>query len=224
MPIRINLLAEAQALEDLRKRDPVKRAILAGVGLVIVVMAFAASLQFRAMLANHELHRVASQLSTRTNEFQQVLGNQRKLAEMNRKLSMLQQMATNRVLHGTLLNALQRTAMDEVQLTRLKTEEYFVYNEEIKAKTNSNDRIIPGRPASVTEKVVVTLEAKDNGVNPGDQVNRFKQSVNQSAYFRDALGKSSEARLANLSPPQTGPDGKPYVLFTLECRYPEKTR
>ena len=27
MPIRLNLLAEAQAAEDLRRRDPVKRAL-----------------------------------------------------------------------------------------------------------------------------------------------------------------------------------------------------
>ena len=224
MPIRINLLAEAQALEDLRKRDPVKRAILAGVGLVIVVMAFAGSLQFRAMLANHELHRVASQVGTRTNEFQQVLANQRKLADMNRKLSMLQQMATNRVLHGTILNALQRTAMDEVQLTRLKTEEAYIYNEEIKAKTNSNDRIIPGRPASVTEKVVVTLEAKDNGVNPGDQVNKFKEAIAGQAYFKPLLNKTNAIQLVNLSPPEVGFDGKPYVLFSLEAHFNDQTR
>jgi len=223
MPIHINLLAEAQAIEDLRRRDPVKRAIWVGAGLVIVVLAFSSSLQLKAVMANHELHVVAKQLGTRTNEFQQVLLNQRKLADINRKLSMLQQMATNRMLHGTLLNALQRTALDEVQLTRLRTELSYIYNEEIKAKTNANDHVIPGRPASVTEKVVVVLEAKDSGANPGDQVNRFKQAVNQSPYFKDALGKN-EVRLANLSPPQTGPDGKPFVLFTLECRYPEKTR
>jgi hypothetical protein len=224
MPIRINLLAEAQAIEDLRRRDPVKRAIWVGAGLAIVVLAFSISLQLKAAFANHELRRVASQLSTRTNEFQQVMANQRKLADVNRRLSMLQQMATNRMLHGTLLNALQRTAMDDVQLTRLRTDESYIYNEEVKTKTNSNDRVIPGRPASVTERIVVTLEAKDSGANPGDQVNRFKQTVNQSPYFQEVLGKSTGVRLANLSPPQTGPDGKPFVLFTLECRYPDKTR
>ena len=224
MPIRINLLAEAQAVEDLRRRDPVKRAIWVGAGLVIVVLAFSISLGLKAAMANHELHRVASQLNTRTNEFHVILGNQRKLADVNRRLSMLQQMATNRMLHGTLLNALQRMALDDVQLTRMRTEQSYIYNEEIKAKTNSNDHVIPGRPASITERVVVTLEAKDTGANPGDQVNRFKQGANQSPYFQAILGKSSEVRLANLSPPQSGPDGKPFVLFTLECRYPEKTR
>ncbi len=223
MPIRINLLAEAQALEDLRRRDPVKRAIWAGVALVILMLAWSCSLQLKAMMAKSELNHVASQLSARTNEFRQVLVNQRKLAEMYRRMGLLQEMATNRMLHGSLLNALQQTSLDDVQLMRLKTEEAYVYNDEIKSKTNSNDRVIPGKPASVTEKIVITLEAKDSAPNPGDQVNKFKQALGQAPYFQDVLGKTNEVRLANLSPPQTL-DGKPFVLFTLECRFPDKTR
>lgn len=223
MPIQINLLAESQAIEELRRRDPVKRAIWIGVGLVIALLAWSSSLQLKAMIAHGELNRVSGQLTTRTNEFQQVLSNQRKLVETNRRLSLLQEMAANRVLHGTLLNALQQATLDDVQLMRLKTDEAFIYNEEIKTKTNANNHIIPGRPASVTERVVVILEAKDSGANPGDQVNKFKQAVSQSAYFQSKLGKTNEIRLANLSPPQTI-EGKTSVLFTLECRYPENTR
>jgi hypothetical protein len=223
MPIHINLLAEAQAIEELRRRDPVKRAIWVGVALVIAVLAWSSSLQLKALIARGELNRVAAQLTTRTNEFQQVLVNQRKLNDANRRLSLLQQMATNRVLHGTLLNALQQTTLDDVQLTRLKTDEAYIYNEEIKTKTNANDHVVPGRPASVTERIVVTLEARDSGTNPGDQVNKFKQAISQSSYFQTMLGKTNEVRLANLSPPQFF-DGKTFVLFTLECRYPEKTR
>ena len=223
MPIRINLLAEAQAIEELRRRDPVKRAIWVGVGLVLVVLAWSCSLQLKAMIARGELNRVATQLSTRTNEFQQVLVNQRKLVEANHKLLLLQEMTTNRVLHGTLLNALQQATLDDVQLTRFKTDQIYIYNEEIKPKTNSNDRVIGGRPASVTERVVVTLEARDSGPNPGDQVNRFKQAINQSPYFQSMLGKGNEVRLANLSPP-VSVEGKSFALFTIECKFPEKTR
>lgn len=223
MPLRINLLAEAQAIEELRRRDPVKRAIWGAVVLVVLVLGWSISLQLKAMIARGELNRVASQLATRTNDFQQVLVNQRKLVEANLKLGLLQEMATNRLLHGTLLNALQQTTLDDVQLTRLKTDETYVYNDEIKAKTNANNHILAGKPASVTEKIVVTLEAKDSGSNPGDQVNKFKQAVNHSPYFQAMLGKANEVRLANLSPPQAL-EGKPFVLFTLECRYPEITR
>ena len=223
MPIRINLLAEAQALEELRRKDPVKRAIWIGVGLVIVVLAWSSSLQVKAMLAKGELNRVTAQLATRTNEYQQVLANESKLIQVNRKLGALQELATNRLLHGSLLNALQQTTLDDVQLVRLKTDESYLYNEEIKPKTNANDHVIPGKPASVTEKVVVTLDARDSSVNPGDQVSKFKRKIGESQYFQAALGKTNEVRLTNLSPPQAF-EGKPFVLFTVECRYAEKTR
>jgi hypothetical protein len=223
MPIRINLLAEAQALEELRRRDPVKRAIWLGAGLVILMLGWSSSLQVKAMFAKGELNRINAQLTTRTNEFQQVLVNQTKLILVNRKLNALQEMSTNRLLHGSLLNALQQTTLDDVQLVRLRTDESYFFNEEIKVKTNSFDRVIPGKPASVTEKIVVTLDAKDSSVNPGDQVSKFKHKVSESPYFQAALGKTNEVRLTNLSPPQ-GIDGKSFVLFTVECRYGEKTR
>jgi Flp pilus assembly CpaF family ATPase len=223
MPIRINLLAEAQALEELRRKDPVKRVIWAAAGLVFVILAWSSSLQVKAMFAKSELNHVNAQLGARTNEFQQVLANQNKLVLANRKLSSLQQMVTNRLLHGTLLNALQQTTIEDVQLVRLRTDESYIFNEEVKPKTNSNDRVIPGRPASVTEKILVTLDARDYGVNPGDQVNKFKHTISESPYFQSALSKTNEVRLTNLSPPHSM-DGKSFVLFTVECRFPDKTR
>jgi hypothetical protein len=221
MPIRINLLAEAHALEELRRRDPVKRAIWVGICLVLLVLAWSSSLQLKAMIAKGDLNHLTAQISTRTNEYQLVLANQQKLSDMNKKLVALQELATNRFLKGNLLDALQHATIDDVQLMRLRTEEAFVYNEEIKPKTNSNDRIIPGKPASVTEKVVVTLDAKDSSAD-GDQMNKLQQLIGLSPYFQSVLGKTNQVRLGNLSPPQVGE--KPFVLFSLECRYPEKTR
>ncbi|HTL58754.1 MAG TPA: hypothetical protein VL361_23910 [Candidatus Limnocylindrales bacterium] len=223
MPIRINLLSEAQALEELRRRDPVKRATWGAVFLVCLLLAWWSSLWAKGVWARTELNRLESQLATRTNEYQQVLQNQQKLYDVAAKLEGLQQMATNRLLYGTLLNALQQTIVDDVQLLRLRAEQTYAYNDEIKPKTNANDRIIPGKPASVTEKIVVVLEARDSGANPGDQVNKFKRAVNESPYFRAALGGTNEVRLASLSPPMFS-DGKPTIQFALECRYPEKTR
>jgi hypothetical protein len=223
MPIRINLLAEAQALEELRRKDPVKRAIWVGVALVILVLAWSSSLQVKAMFSKGELNRITAQLATRTNEYQQILNNQGRLVLVNRKLSALQELATNRLLHGSLLNALQQVSLDDVQLVRLRTEESYLFNEEIKPKTNANDHVIPGKPASVTEKVLVTLDARDSSINPGDQVSKFKHKISEAPYFQAALGKTNEVRLTNLSPPQAF-EGKPFVLFTVECRYAEKTR
>ncbi len=222
MPIRINLLAEAQALEEMRRRDPVKRVVWVGMCLVILVLVWSSSLQLKTMMAKGELNRLESQLARRTNEFQHVLENQRKLADVTRRLESLQRLACNRLLYGSMLNGLQQSTIDDVQLTRIRSDQVYLLNEEIKPKTNDN-RVLPGRPASVTERIVLTLDARDTGANPGDQVNKFKQAVAQCPYFQSTLGRSNQVRLTSLSPPQNQA-GKPFVQFTLECRYPETTR
>ncbi len=225
MPIRINLLAEAQAQEDMRRRDPVKRAIWVGVFLVILVLAWSSSLQLKALVAKGDLGRVEAQLNSHTNEYTQVLQNQKALTDVEQRLVALSALATNRLLHGTILNALQQTATSDVELVRLRTEFNYHFTEAVKPKTNSNRSVIAGHPAKVEERIVLFLDAKDVGASPGDQVNRFKQTLGDLPYFQKALGNSNEVRLANLSPPQPGVNGvKPSVMFTLECRYPEKTR
>jgi len=110
-----------------------------------------------------------------------------------------------------------------VQLIRLHVEQTYSYTEGTKAQT-TRFGVVTGRPPVATERVVVTLDARDSSANPGDQVNRFKDAVAQQPYFQTMLDKTNGVRLASLSPPQTGPDGKPYVLFTLECRYLDQSR
>ena len=224
MPIRINLLAEAQALEELRRRDPVKRAVLAGIVLVLLLLAYSSSVQLKNMIVRSELSRLESELAAHTNEYQTVLASQRKLAEFSRKAVALQQLATNRLLYGNILNGLQKAAMPEVPLVRLRADQSYVFTEEVKPKTNANNRIVPGKPATVTERVLLTLEARDQGQNAGDQVNTYKERISRSPDLQRSAGLSNEVRLASLAPPQPGQDNKPFVLFTLECRYPEITR
>jgi hypothetical protein len=223
MSIHINLLAEAQALEEMRRRDPVKRAIWLGAFLVAGLLAVSIWLQLQVMFRKGELNRVEGQIKARTSEFKQVLNNQQKLSEMNYKLASLQKLATNRLLYGSLLNGLQKSTIDDVQLTRFRVDQAFVLNEEIKPKTNANDRLVPGKPASVTEKVTLVLDARDSGPNPGDQVNKFKRAIAESPFVTSLAGKTNEARLTSLSPPVMNAD-KLSVQFTLEYRFPERTR
>src|SRR5271169_832462 len=152
MPIRINLLAEAAALEEQRRRDPVKRTALAGILVVLILIAFSSWLQLQVMILKGEVTKVDSQIATRSKEFQQVLDDQRNLTDVTGRLGMLHEMATNRLLYGTLLNALQKNVIDDVQLTRFRTEQSYVLSEGTKSKTNGDNRVIAGRPASVTEK------------------------------------------------------------------------
>jgi hypothetical protein len=226
MPIRINLLAEAQTEEDLRRRDPVKRTFLFGGCAVAAVLLWSLSLYATGLIRKSELGRLDTDLESRTNEYVRVLADQRRLADTYQRLGSLQQLATNRYLNGSVLQSLQQTTVESVHLVKLKTEQTFTFTPETKARTNATGKIIaPPKPATVTERTMLTLDARDSSVNPGDQVNRYKERVGNASYIRELLGKTNDITLRNLAPPQADPQsGKPFVLFTLECRYPEKVR
>src|SRR4051812_35048858 len=133
MPIRINLLAEAQALEDQRRRDPVKRVILVGVVLVAIMLAWSSSLMLKTMIVKGEQGRMESEMNSRTNEYRQVLENKTKLAEDYQKLEALHRLSTNRFLVGNFLDAFQQTTVDGVQLVHLKLDLLYSLTEEVKA-------------------------------------------------------------------------------------------
>ncbi len=225
MPIRLNLLAEAQAAEEMRRRDPVKRALWLAALLIALVLVWSSFLQLRVTLAGSDVTQVEAQITAQTNKFQLVLDNQAKTKEIEGRLSLLRQLAGSRFLNGSLLNALQQTTIEDVQLVRLQVGQFFTLVPAVKATKNDDDVVIPGRPASSSERTVLTLEGIDSSPNPGDQVSRFKAALAANAYFKAMLVKTNAVSLKNLSPPQLAPlTGKPCVMFTLECRYPEKTR
>jgi len=224
MPIRLNLLAEAQAAEEMRRRDPVKRAIWLAVVLGSLMLVWSSSLQLKAMLTTREVGHAEGQVSSFTNEYQHVLVNQKKAEEIRRKLLALHQMTTNRFLQATVLNALQQTTVDDVQLIHYRSEQTYSMTDEVKTKTNDT-RVILGRPATVTEKIVVALDGTDSSPNPGDQVSKFKEALANNPYFKESLGKTNSVNLKSVSTPEfSSATGKRGVLFTLECRYPDRLR
>jgi hypothetical protein len=223
MPIRINLLAEAKAAEELRRHDPVKRVIFVGALCVALTLVWSSSLQLQTMLSKKEVSDKQTAIAACTNEFQHVLTDQKKTAAAKEKLKALKTMTNSRFLQGNLLNALQQVPVDGVRLTRLKVDQDYLYAEGTPSQTNKNG-VILGRPSTMTEKVVVWLDARDSSANPGDQVNKFKEAVANQSYFKAMLNKTNGVQLINLSAPQAGFDGKPCVLFTLKCNFPEYAR
>lgn len=224
MPIRLNLLAEAQAVAEQRRKDPVKRAIWVAVLLIALVCAWASSLQLKAIVSNNALGDITSQMNACTNEYKQVVEMQKKTSDMTQKLIALQSLTTNRFLNGTLLNALQQTTVENVQFVHLRLNQTYQLGEETQPRTNGST-VIPGAPAKVTEKLVLTLDGADSSPNPGEQVAKMKDTISTSSYFQENLDNTNPVLWKNSSSPQISPDtGKAIVTFTLECRYSEKIR
>lgn len=226
MPIRINLLAEAHAAEELRRRDPVKRGIYGAVFVVSCVLVWALTLQLKIVAAKHELSTLETQWKKIYKDYQVAVDKRRRSLEVEQKLAALQALNTNRMLWGNALNAFQQTlnGVDDVQVVRFKTEQAYHFQEEIKPRTNSTS-VIPGKPASSTERMTITMEAIDLSAPAGNQVNRYKEAIAGVDYFQKNLQKTNGVLLTTLSPPQTSAASKnPFVNFTLQCYFPERSR
>ena len=224
MPIRINLLAEAQATEELRRKDPVKRALLIAGVIVTGVAAWSGSLQFSTIQAKRQLNGLEAKWKTLEKDYQAAVDVKRRSLDADTKLAALQQLTTNRFLWGSALNALQQSlaGLEDVQVVRLRTEQSYLNSEDNKGrgkKSDSKDRV------TATEKVVITLEAIDSSTPPGSQVSRFKETLAAVPWFRSNLQKTNSVLLNSLSAPQASPFGKSsFVTFTLNCYFPEKVR
>lgn len=219
MPIRLNLLAEAQELEEQRRRDPVKRVIIVGAVCVGLILFWSAFLVARTIVVRGDVHRLEGNLNSRTNEYRQIIENQKILGQDLQKLQALHRLATNRFLMGTLLDALERTTVDNVQLLHLKIDQNYKVTAVGKPKGHA-----PPKPATATERITLTLSAKDSSPHPGDGVNRFQEALSSSPYFKAALGKSGGFHLVSLGQPQIDPAGNSFILFNLETRFPDKVR
>jgi hypothetical protein len=225
MPIRLNLLAEAQAAEEMRRRDPVKRAIWASGLFIAAMLTWSSLLQLRVTLAKSELTKVQGQIGSQSAAYKAVAENQKKAAEINQRLNSLRELASARLLYGTFLNAFQKTTVEDVQLLHLKTDQTYAFTDAVKTRTNDNNVVIKGKPATSTERIVVTIEGNDASSSNGDQVGKFKDALANGGYFKAVLAKTNGVSLKSISAPQISPNtGKSCVMFALECRYPETTR
>lgn len=223
MPIRINLLAESLAEEDLRRRDPVKRAIIIGGLLVAVSLVWFSSNWLETFMVNSNLANIDNRIQSHTNDYSQVLVNQKKIADAQRRLDALQKLNVTRFLQGNLMEAFQKIYVQNVQITRVHLDQSYALSPGSPPVTNSYG-VVPGKPGISVERVSLSMDAKDLSANPGDQVNHYKDALVNQDFFKSQLNQTNGVRLSNLSSPQSQGDNRSYVMFTLECRFLDKIR
>lgn len=214
-----------QALEELRRRDPVKRTILVGVGAVALILVWITSLMVAKITSKGELASLEQKIQSSSKDYSQVLDNQKNLVEGHQKLTALSQLATNRFLIGNVMDALQKSTVANVQLTRFKIDQAYALTEATKASTNDTGTAVAGKPATVIEHTTLTLTARDNSTIPGDSIGRFQSALSHNPFFHSLISnRTNDFRLTTSLTPQSDPDGKTFVAFTLEAHLPDKTR
>jgi hypothetical protein len=212
MPIRINLLAEAQAAEDVRRRDPAKRAIVASIVLIALVLGWWCSLYTKCWMLRSTLGNKQAQKTSMEKQYTTVESNAAKLRDVSGKLTALNHFTSARFLQASPLDALMRASVDGIQILQLRTEQ-------------SVDQVNEPKPAAV-EKVKLILEVKDSSANPGNEnINKIKETIASQPYFESEHISTNSIQLRNLGMAQLDTEtGKPYVQFTLECVFPDKVR
>jgi len=226
MPIRINLLAEAQAAEEERRKDPVKRGIYVAAFLVSIVALWAMTLQFKVISIKSELNGLDTKWKSIEQNYKAAVEAQRGTIEAEQKLAALHLMTTNRFLWGNALNAFQQTlgTMDDVQVVRLKTEQLYSLSEGTPTRTNGTT-VIPGKPGTATERISLTVDAMDISPQPGRRVNQFKEAIGAVPFFKENLTKTNGVMLMSRGAPMNSPNGRQtFVMFQLKCSFPEKIR
>ncbi|HMJ89963.1 MAG TPA: hypothetical protein VK530_09110 [Candidatus Acidoferrum sp.] len=222
MPVRINLLAEAQAAEEMRRKDPVKRAIWIGGFVVFLSLLAAVTLQLKISRVRSDTAALHGSWNAIEVKVKQVEEHRRATRVLESKLSALDQFATNRMLWGNVLDALQHTPVEKIQLVHLRTEQSFFVNEGAKPRTNDSG-VIPGKPSTVTERIVVNIDGRDFSARQADQVPHFKDSLMKSPYFAGHLHKTNKIQLTSLSAPQLE-GSRMFVGFGLQLFLEDKER
>ena len=225
MPLRINLLAEIQAAEDMRRRDPVKRAILGGVLLVLGVGLWCAQKQTQLMLTKSELGRMSATWSAEEQSFQQVNEMLRNVGDLENRLNSLVRASTNRFLMGSMLHQLQLTTLPDIHFTRLRTEQSFQLTAAEPPKKEGS-KMVAGKRASSRETLKIVIDGKDYAPIEAQNYNAFKLALSTNHLFASELKNAGGFKLSTLSQPV--PDqtkgGRTFVAFSLEASFPEIVR
>ena len=224
MPIRINLLAETQEAEDLRRRDPVKRAIWVCAFLVFLMLLYWGYAYSKTIAATSELKSAQKEWLSMEKRFQEATDNVKKAGEIEKRLASLIRMSTNRFLWGNTFNGLQQTMVDNVQVVRIKADQSYTATDAVAPKKDGAKLVAAGKPAQAVEHVTITIEARDQ--NPAEQnVFKYRNAIATFPLFQTQLQKDG-LRLSNVSSPAQDPvdPSKTFINFTLELRYPEVSR
>ncbi len=226
MPIKLNLLAEAQSAEEMRRKDPVRYAIYCAAAVVMIVVLWIGMNQMLISGKTKELTGLTSSWERMKPQYNLVQSNFAYLNDLHQQLNQLTNYVTNRFLWANVLNALQQCVTNvstNVQFTRFRTDHNFQVTPPSIIVKEGKKIVVPG---TTIEKIKFLIEAKDFGKEEEDNVVRLREAIAEFPFFKERLDRARGVRLESLSPRMSDPENpeRSYVVFTIECQFPDKTR
>jgi hypothetical protein len=221
MPLQINLLAEQQLEEEMRRKDPVKRGYWAAALVAVLALIWVFSLQMTLWVAKSTTARAKIELESREKKASQVRTNLITTGNVERKLQSLNELAVNRVLWAPVLDALQFCMVDNIQVLNLRVNQKYTVDPGVRANVRAGIKEVS---ASSREQIVLLINAKCYAAE--DQIMLFKRNIQNHANFKSVFTNDNSVRMTPPSLRQQDPadPSRSFVTFSLECYYPEKVR
>jgi len=135
-----------------------------------------------------------------------------KIADIDKKLGALDRLSTNRFYWAPVLNALQQTVINDIQVIKVTGEQKYLKEEPRTIGSGENKKTMPG---SMVEKATLYIDAKD--YNPNAQnYDKFKDTLSNFDFFVKNL-QHGFILDGTLSPPTADPSdlNKQFVVFKL---------
>jgi len=226
MPIKLNLLAEAQAAEEMRRKDPVRYAFYCSGIIILIALGWIGMNQMLISGKTKEIAGLQDSWNRMKPQYNLVQSNLAIVNEINQQLNLLTNYVTNRFLWANVLNALQQCVTNvstNVQLTRFRTDHNFQVTPPSVAVKDGKKIVVPG---SSIETIKFIIDVKDYGKDDEDNITRLREAIATFPFFRDNLDKTRGVRLESLSPRVSDPSdpARPYVVFTIECQFQNRVR
>lgn len=223
MPIRINFLAEEQTIEEMRRRDPVKRAIY-GVAAALVIMALWLGInQIKVIRSNALLQVQKDEYAKVEKGSQAVEASLRQASEISGKLKQLKQLAIDRFLWAPVLDMFQKTMVKGIQVTHLSASEQYVIVPPVNPPRGSGGKPKPG---SSTQKIRLSIDARDFGSQGSPNYSKYMDALSSTDLLKNTVPGPNSVRLRDISQPMIDPSDptRTVVNFSLDCFLPEKVR
>jgi hypothetical protein len=191
--------------------------------------------QGKIMLKTKEMASLTKSWNDQKSRAANVQNNQKNVDLTRSKLMSITQYVTNRFLWANTLNALQQCATNvssDVQITSLSgSQDHVLTAATVREIPASGD--LPARKAVIsggsTEITMLTISGRDFGREEDDNVTKFRDSIAEWPYFREALekGKGVGVKLAEHRlrvSTELGAGGRVCATFRIECKFVEKKR
>jgi hypothetical protein len=220
MPIKLNLLAEQQHADDLRRRDPVKRTAYAGAAALALMFAYYGLLHVQAMSINNSLKLQQDRLADVEKKSQQAIAALKRSAALESRLKALQAVSTNRFLWANAMDSLQHTTAPGVQFIRVKAKQNYIVD------PAPLDPKAPKKQRYSTEQFVLSIEARDYADAAALNHTKLMSEVGKAPAFHSRLKDDDAVVLkerGSLQPDPIDP-ARSFIRFIIECRFPETKR